>query len=308
MGFVKVVKNRAYYKRYQTKFRRRREGRTDYYARKRLVVQEKNKYNTPKYRVVVRFSNKDIISQIVYARIDGDVVVTSAYGHELRRYGVSVGLTNYSAAYCTGLLLARRLLKKLKLDSIYKGVDKVTGEDYQVENADDQPGAFRCCLDVGLQRTTTGAKMFGVLKGALDGGLNIPHSTKRFPGYKREKKSYDAKAHRDRIFGKHIANYMRSLQTEDPDDYKRQFAHYIKHGISADMVEAMYEKAHKAIRANPDFVAKKKPEERPTVEQRKKMKRFGPVRRSAADRHNRIKQLKLGFIKKLVAAEAGAAE
>ena len=34
----------------QVKFRRRREGKTDYFARKRLVVQDKNKYNTPKYR------------------------------------------------------------------------------------------------------------------------------------------------------------------------------------------------------------------------------------------------------------------
>lgn len=40
------------------------EGRTDYFARKRLVIQDKNKYNTPKYRLVVRFTNKDIICQV----------------------------------------------------------------------------------------------------------------------------------------------------------------------------------------------------------------------------------------------------
>ncbi|CAO2633487.1 60S ribosomal protein L5 (Fragments) [Lemmus lemmus] len=54
MGFVKVVKNKAYFKRYQVRFRRRREGKTDYYARKRLVIQDKNKYNTPKYRMIVQ--------------------------------------------------------------------------------------------------------------------------------------------------------------------------------------------------------------------------------------------------------------
>jgi len=304
VGFIKVVKNRAYFKRFQPKFRRRREGRTDYYARKRLIVQEKNKYNTPKYRLIVRFSNKDIICQVAYARIDGDVMMATAYSHELRRYGVSVGHTNYSAAYCTGLLLARRLLKKLKLDGIYKGAEKVTGDDYQVENIDDQPGAFRCCLDMGLQRTTTGGKVFGALKGALDGGLNIPHSTKRFFGFNAEKKAYDGKAHRDRIFGKHVASYMRSLQTDDPDAYKRQFSQFIKHGISPDMVEAMYEKAHKAIRANPDFVAKKKPEEKPSIEKRKKMRRFGDVRRTAADRKNRIVQKKKHFVKKLLTVDA----
>lgn len=300
MAFLKVVKNRAYFKRYQPKFRRRREGRTDYYARKRLIAQDKNKFNTPKYRIVVRFSNKDIVAQIIYARIEGDIVMAAAYAHELRRYGVSVGLTNYSAAYCTGLLLARRLLKKLKLDGIYKGVEKVTGDDYQVEGVDDGAGPFRCFLDMGLRRTTTGSRVFGVLKGALDGGLDIPHSTKRFYGFKKEKKNYDAKGHRDRIFGKHVSAYMKALQGEDQDAYKKQFSQFIKHGISADMVESMYEKAHKAIRANPDFVSKKKPEEKPSAEARKKMKSFKKARLTLASRKNRVRQHKMNFMKKIV--------
>ena len=107
--FVKLVKNKAYFKRFQVKFRRRREGKTDYFARKRLVIQDKNKYNTPKYRMVVRSSNKDVCCQIAYARLEGDKIVAAAYSHELPRYGVKVGLTNYAAAYCTGLLLARRV-------------------------------------------------------------------------------------------------------------------------------------------------------------------------------------------------------
>lgn len=74
-----------------------------------MVVQDKNKYNTPKYRLIVRFTNKDIICQVAYAKIEGDNIVCSAYAHELPRYGVKVGLTNYAAAYCTGLLLARRV-------------------------------------------------------------------------------------------------------------------------------------------------------------------------------------------------------
>merc|ERR1712142_755156 len=156
MGFVKVVKNKAYFKRYQVKYKRRRQGVTDYYARKRLVVQDKNKYNTPKYRMIVRFTNKDIITQIAYARIEGDVIICAAYAHELPRYGVKVGLTNYAAAYCTGLLLARRLLNKFGLDSVYEGNTEIDGDEYYVEDADGQPGAFRAFLDVGLARTTTG--------------------------------------------------------------------------------------------------------------------------------------------------------
>lgn len=74
-----------------------------------LHQQAKNKYNTPKYRMVVRFSNKDITCQLAYARLEGDRVLAAAYSHELPKYGISVGLTNYAAAYCTGLLLARRV-------------------------------------------------------------------------------------------------------------------------------------------------------------------------------------------------------
>lgn len=73
------------------------------------MVQDKNKYNTPKYRMIVRITNKDIVCQIAYPMIEGDHVVCSAYAHELPKYGVKVGLTNYAAAYCTGLLLARRV-------------------------------------------------------------------------------------------------------------------------------------------------------------------------------------------------------
>ena len=84
-------------------------------------------------------------------------------------------MKNYAAAYATGLLLARRLLKKLKLDTVYAGAKETNGAEFHVENAEGQPGAFQCFLDVGLARTSTGAKIFGALKGAADGGLNIPH-------------------------------------------------------------------------------------------------------------------------------------
>merc|ERR1719209_1731209 len=160
MPFVKVVKNKAYFKRFQVKFRRRREGKTDYFARKRLVVQDKNKYNTPKYRMIVRSSNTDVTCQIAYARLEGDIVICAAYSHELHRYGVKVGLTMYA-----------------------------------VEDNDDGPGAFRACLDVGLARTSTGAKVFAAMKGAVDGGLDIPHSEKRFPGYDAESKELNADVH-----------------------------------------------------------------------------------------------------------------
>lgn len=85
MGVVKAKKTKAYMRRYQVKFRRRRECKTDYYARKRLVTQDKNKYLSNKYRLVVRFSNRDITCQIVYSKIVGDNVMCAAYSHELPR-------------------------------------------------------------------------------------------------------------------------------------------------------------------------------------------------------------------------------
>lgn len=67
------------------------------------------------------------------------------------------------------------MLKRLGLDELYKGCEEVNGDEYNVEPNDEGPGAFRCYLDVGLVRTTTGARVFGAMKGAVDGGLNIPH-------------------------------------------------------------------------------------------------------------------------------------
>merc|ERR1712087_948079 len=61
----------------------------------------------------------------------------------------------------------------------------------------------------------------------------------------------NADVHRDHIFGKHVAEYMKHLLEEDEDAYKRQFGTFIKHGVTADDMEGIYTKAHAAIRKNP---------------------------------------------------------
>ncbi|PAN27085.1 hypothetical protein PAHAL_5G057900 [Panicum hallii] len=267
-GFVKTQKTNAYFKRFQVKFKRRRAGKTDYRARIRLINQDKNKYNTPKYRFVVRFTNKDITAQIVSASIAGDMVLAAAYSHELPRYGLEVGLTNYAAAYCTGLLLARRVLKLRDLDQEYEGNVEATGEDFSVEPADERR-PFRALLDVGLVRTTTGNRVFGALKGALDGGLDIPHSDKRFAGFKKDEKQLDAEVHRKYIYGGHVAEYMRTLADEEPEKYQAHFSDYIKKGIEADDMEALYKKVHAAIRADPTMA-------KSTKQPPKEHKRYNP--------------------------------
>ncbi|AQK99011.1 60S ribosomal protein L5-1 homolog b [Zea mays] len=267
-GFVKTHKTNAYFKRFQVKFKRRRAGKTDYRARIRLINQDKNKYNTPKYRFVVRFTNKDITAQIISASIAGDMVLASAYSHELPRYGLEVGLTNYAAAYCTGLLLARRVLKIRGLDQEYEGNVEATGEDFSVEPADERR-PFRALLDVGLIRTTTGNRVFGALKGALDGGLDIPHSEKRFAGFKKDDKQLDADTHRRYIYGGHVADYMKNLAEEEPEKYQSHFSAYIKKGVEADEIEALYKKVHAAIRADPSIV-------KSTKQPPKEHKRYNP--------------------------------
>jgi large subunit ribosomal protein L5e len=249
------VKNKAYFKRYQVKFKRRRQCKTDYYARQRLIITDKNKYQTPKYRFVVRFTNKDIVCQVFSADMTHDICLGSAYAHELKRYGVKLGLTNWAAAYCTGLLLARRVNAKLGLD--YEGKTEVDGEDYDVNEDADEEGKrpFKAYLDVGLRRTTTGSKLFAAMKGACDGGLDIPHSDKRFPGTTKSGNDYNADPEvvKKYIFGGHVSEYMTSLQDDDEEAYKKQFKRYIDAGIGADDLEGIYTAAHAAIRADPNI-------------------------------------------------------
>lgn len=215
---------------------------------------------------MVRFTNKQVICQIAYSLIDGDRILAQATSTELARYGLEVGLKNYAAAYCTGLLVARRLLQKVGLDDIYEGNTEVDAEvvktevgkkTYYVDEVDEDKRPFRALLDVGCRATTTGCRIFGALKGAADGGLDIPHSEKRFPGYDRDAKEYDADMHRERIFGGHVGEYMEYLEDEDNTKYKSQFAKYIECGHEADGLEELYESVHEKIREDPSPAPKK---------------------------------------------------
>jgi len=257
MAFVKVVKNKAYFKRFQVKNRRRREGKTDFRARRKMVRQDKNKFNNKKYRLVVRFTNKKVICQIMYATIRGDIIVSQANSSELTKYGVPCGHKNYAAAYCTGLLVARRTLKKFGLHETFKGKEELDGEDYHVEDEENDQRPFKCILDVGLQTTAVGHRMWGALKGAVDGGLHIPHTNKKFPGFKPaeekgQEPEYDADAHKEKIFGSHVKEYMEMLQEEDPTKYEAHFSKFLENDIDADKIEEMYTDAHEKIREDPD--------------------------------------------------------
>ena len=137
--------------------RRRREGKTDY--RKRLAL-----LKSRKLRFVVRKTNQSVTCQVVEYGHAGDRTLVQASSFELKKLGWTGPTGNIPAAYLTGMLCARKALQKKCTEAI---------------------------LDMGLCRATKGNRVFAALKGAIDGGLNIPHSKEAFPSD-------------DRIAGRHI--------------------------------------------------------------------------------------------------------
>jgi large subunit ribosomal protein L18 len=144
--------------RYFVPFRRRREGKTDYYQRTRLVVAD-----VP--RMVVRKTNRHIIIQLVTAEMEGDKTLVAANSAELEKYGYTGSTSNTPAAYLTGMLFAAKA-KKAQYD--------------------------RAILDIGLNRATPGARVFAALKGAVEAGLEIPHGEEILPSDDRVKGAHIA--------------------------------------------------------------------------------------------------------------------
>ncbi len=132
---------------YRVKFRRRREGRTNYYRRRRLLLSRKP-------RLVVRKTNTKIIVQFTDAKVSGDVTQASAISPELERYGWIVGSKNTPSAYLTGLLAGLRAKAR--------GIDEAI-------------------LDLGLNPPVKGSKVYAALKGAVDAGVHIPHDSAVLP-------------------------------------------------------------------------------------------------------------------------------
>jgi len=306
MPFVKIQKNNVYSKRFQVHFRRRRLGKTDYYQRKRLILQRKNKYNTAKWRFVVRRTNQKIICQVVWSTIEGDKIKCQADSSELKKWGVTAGLTNFSAAYATGLLTSRRLLKTLDKENkteeftpdyfnMFDIVKEADGNDFDFKELCLQKDIgyrpFTCYLDLGLVRATRGNRVFAAMKGAIDGGINIPHNPKIFPQKKAEKKKvvavppskkgkkedkkveekkkkeedeegeFDGSLLRDRIFGKHVQTWMDQYdKKKGKQDFQfSQWKKCLKDSGCKD-IETLYKKVHAEIRKNPDRPEKKKEE------------------------------------------------
>jgi len=137
--------------RYFVPFRRRHEGKTDYYKRMALL-------SSGLPRMVVRKTNRQIIVQLVIPEVEGDRTLVAAYSTELAGYGYEGYGANTPAAYLTGMLFGVRAL-----------------------NA----GYDEAILDIGLARAKPGARVFAALKGAVDAGLNVPYGESILPSDER---------------------------------------------------------------------------------------------------------------------------
>jgi len=133
--------------RYFIPFRRRREGRTDYYARGKLLLSEHP-------RMIVRRTNREIIIQLAVPEQDGDKTLVAAYSRDLKAYGYTGAGANTPAAYLTGILFGARCRKA---------------------------GFPAAILDIGLRRATPGSRVFAALKGAVKAGLAVPHGEEVLP-------------------------------------------------------------------------------------------------------------------------------
>ncbi|ENN96560.1 50S ribosomal protein L18P [Methanocaldococcus villosus KIN24-T80] len=136
---------------YRVKFRRRREAKTDYRKRLKLLLSRKP-------RLVARKTLNHCIAQIIEYDEKGDRTVVSAHSKELEKLGYKGHTGNLVSAYLTGYLLGKKALKK---------------------------GYTEAVLDIGLHRATKGAAVFAILKGALDAGLDVPHGEEILPDESR---------------------------------------------------------------------------------------------------------------------------
>ncbi|MCK9323602.1 MAG: 50S ribosomal protein L18 [Candidatus Methanomethylophilaceae archaeon] len=137
--------------RYKVAFRRRRECRTDYYARRKLLTSHEA-------RAVVRRSNKNVTVQFINFDMKGDLITTSASTRELSKLGWEYSCSAIPAAYLVGYLAGKRALK--------------AGIEYAV-------------LDLGMQNPQHGGVLFAVVKGMADAGLEVPHSEEVLPTEER---------------------------------------------------------------------------------------------------------------------------
>ena len=187
---------------YRVQYRRRREKKTDYAARRILATSEYPRF-------VVRISNKEITVQVTKSEIAGDYVLANASSHELKtKYGWKGSGKNIPAAYLIGYIAGKKALEA------------------SVEIAN---------LDMGLKRVTSGNKVFAVVQGANDAGIDIPVDSDVIPS-------------QEALNGSVIAEYAEHI--EDPIEYERRFSVYLRRGLRPEALPSHFDKVKIRIEEN----------------------------------------------------------
>jgi large subunit ribosomal protein L18 len=180
--------------------RRRREGLTDFRARRKAITSQMP-------LLVVRISNKNVISQFIRPMVKGDVVLSSAHSKELVKLGWRGSQKPTPACYLLGLLAGK------------KAIDAGTKEAIAYN---------------GLVPFVRGSRISALLKGVIEAGVSVPVGEEAFPDD-------------GRLTGKSIADYATKLASEDKDSYSRSFSRLLKEGFKPENYPAEFEKTRSAI-------------------------------------------------------------
>jgi len=187
---------------YRVQLRRRREGKTDYQARKGLVI-------SGKPRLVTRGSLKNANVQIIQAKPAGDLVLAAANSRELvKLFGWKASTGNIPAAYLTGFLCGLKAKSK---------------------------GVTEAILDLGLVAPTKGAKVFAMMNGVVDAGVEVPHSEDKLVA--------------ERYNGDQVAKYAKKLGVGS-EEYNKKFSAYIAAGLAPEKLPEHFKKVKADIVAS----------------------------------------------------------
>ena len=193
---------------YRVPYRRRREQKTDYKARHTLATS-----SDPRF--VVRPTNKNMTIQIIRSEVKGDYTIVQTSSAELaKKFNWLGGRKSIPAAYLLGLIAG------------YKALN--SGIEYTI-------------LDIGLKRPSKGSRVFAVVLGAQEAGLNAPCDREVIP-------------ETEKIEGSTIANYAESLKApmdstkeEETNEYERMFSGYLRRGLKPETLSSHFKEVKARI-------------------------------------------------------------
>jgi len=173
------------------RLKRKRQGKTNYKKRLAMLKSKKN-------RLVIRKSLNNIIIQIIEFDKKGDKVIVKGHSSEIKKLGWKFHTGNIPCAYLTGYLLGTKAKKE--------GIKEVV-------------------LDIGLNTSTKGSRLYASLKGFIDSGMNIKYSEEILPDEKK-------------INGEHIKTYFEINKKENK---KNLFNRYIKSNLNPQEMDKVIE-------------------------------------------------------------------